>query len=209
MLKKVRTKNLLKKQSLCDTELTVFEKMREESLAGMVGFTTPEDKDMRIGVLMITMANPFWVTYADGVQAMADELGITIDILAAPTEGDIASQLSTCESMVSADYDALIIYPITENNLIPCITKATKAGVPVVEPNIVSDIDAVHADGGDAIQIETLDFINQGELGAQYIVDQLGAEGGKVAIIEGLSAAQWHGAMARNQSLKIPKISLS
>jgi ABC-type sugar transport system substrate-binding protein len=181
-------------------EQTVFEEMREESLAGMVGFSVPENKDMRIGVLMITMANPFWVTFADGVQSMADELEIKVDIQAAPTEGDIASQLATCESMVSAEYDALVLYAITENNLIPCITKATKAGIPVVEPNIISDIAAVHADGGEVTQVKTLDFFNQGELGAQYIVDQLGAEGGKVAIIEGLAAAPQ--SMARRDGAK-------
>lgn len=190
----------VEEEEAAPAEMTVFEAMREESLAGMVGFTAPEDKEMRIGVLMITMANPFWVTFADGVQAMADELGITVDIQAAPTEGDIASQLATCESMVSAEYDALVLYAITENNLIPCITKATKAGIPVIEPNIISDIDAVHADGGEATQVETLDFFNQGELGAQYIVDQLGAEGGKVAIIEGLAAAPQ--SMARRDGAK-------
>ncbi len=183
-----------------DTEKTVFQQMREESLAGMVGFEAPADPEMRIGVLMITMANPFWVTFADGVQSMGDELGVQIDIQSAPTEGDISSQLATCESMVSADYDVLVLYAITENNLIPCITKATKAGIPVIEPNIISDIEAVKADGGEVTQITTLDFFDQGVLGAQYIVDQLGDEGGKVAIIEGLAAAPQ--SMARRDGAK-------
>jgi len=172
-----------------DDTPTVFQQMREESLAGMVGFEAPTNKDLRIGVLMITMANPFWVTFADGVTSMGEELGITVDIQSAPTEGDISSQLATCESMVAAGYDALVLYAITENNLIPCIVKATNAGIPVIEPNIISDLAAVEADGGKVTQVRTLDFFNQGVLGAQYIVDQIGAEGGKVAIIEGLAAA--------------------
>lgn len=170
-------------------ELTVFEQMRTDSLAGMVGFEPPNDPDMRIGVLMITMANPFWVTFADGAESMGDELGITVDIQSAPTEGDISSQLATCESMVAAGYDALVIYPITENNLIPCIVKANEAGVPIIEPNIISDIEAVEAADGSIDQPKTLDMYMMGVNGAQYIVDQLGSEGGKVAIIEGLSAA--------------------
>jgi D-allose transport system substrate-binding protein len=169
--------------------LTPFEQMSKDSFAGMVGFEAPNDPDMRIGVLMITMANPFWVTFADGAQAMGDELGITVDIQSAPTEGDITSQLATCESMVAAGYDAMVIYPITENNLIPCIVKANEAGVPIIEPNIISDLAAVEEAGGQIDQPKTLDMYMMGVNGAQYIVDKLGEEGGKVAIIEGLAAA--------------------
>lgn len=183
-----------------DGALTPFEQMRKDSFAGMVGFEAPNNPDMRIGVLMITMANPFWVTYANGATAMGEELGITVDIQSAPTEGDIGSQLATCESMVAAGYDALVIYPITENNLIPCIVKANEAGIPIVEPNIISDIAAVEEAGGKIDQPKTLDMYMMGVNGAQYIVDQLGAEGGKVAIIEGLSAAPQ--SMARRDGAK-------
>ncbi len=176
-------------QAPAATGLTPFEQMRKDSFAGMVGFEAPNNPDMRIGVLMITMANPFWVTFADGATAMGEELGIKVDIQSAPTEGDINSQLSTCESMVAAGYDALVIYPITENNLIPCIVKANEAGVPIIEPNIVSDRAAVEAAGGKIDQPKTLDMYMMGVNGAKFIVDKLGAAGGKVAIIEGLAAA--------------------
>ncbi len=182
------------------SELTPFQQMRSDSFAGMVGFEEPNNPNMRIGVLMITMANPFWVTFAEGAEAMGKELGITVDIQSAPTEGDINSQLATCESMVAAGYDALVIYPITENNLIPCIVKANEAGVPIIEPNIISDIDAVLEAGGQIDQPKTLDMYMMGVNGAQYIVDQLGPEGGKVAIIEGLAAAPQ--SMARRDGAK-------
>lgn len=185
---------------VCAQELTPFEQMRKDSFAGLEGFEAPNDPGMRIGVLMITMANPFWVTYADGAVAMGKELGITVDIHSAPTEGDIGSQLATCESMVAAGYDAMVIYPITENNLIPCIVKANESGIPIVEPNIISDIEAVEEAGGKILQPKTLDMYMMGVNGAQYIVDRLGDEGGKVAIIEGLSAAPQ--SMARRDGAK-------
>ncbi|MBN2556829.1 MAG: substrate-binding domain-containing protein [Anaerolineales bacterium] len=172
-----------------DVELTVWEQMRADVMAQLEGFRAPEDTDMRIGVLMITMANPFWVTFADGAQAMGEELGITVDIHSAPTEGDVSSQLSTCETMVASGYDAIVIYPITANNLNPCILAATEAGIPVIEPDTRIDAAAVAEDGGVYTPVFTLDFVDQGAVGAQYIVDQLGEEGGEVAIIEGLSAA--------------------
>lgn len=94
----------------------------------------------------------------------------------------------------------MVIYPITENNLIPCIEKANKAGVPIIEPNIVSDISAVEAAGAEIDQPKTLDMYDMGVVGAEFIVDELGAEGGKVAIIEGLAAAPQ--SMARRDGAK-------
>jgi len=172
-----------------DAELTLFEQMRADVMSQLADFVAPEDTDMRIGVLMITMANPFWVTFSEGAEAMGEELGITVDIHSAPTEGDVSSQLSTCETMVASGYDAIVIYPITANNLNPCILAATEAGIPVIEPDTRIDADAVAEDGGEYTPVFTLDFFEQGAVGAQYIVDQLGEEGGEVAVIEGLSAA--------------------
>jgi len=171
------------------SEPTLWEQMRADVMSQLGDFVAPDDSDMRVGVLMITMANPFWVTFSEGAEAMGEELGITVDILSAPTEGDVSSQLSTCETMVASGYDAIVIYPITANNLNPCILAATEAGIPVIEPDTRIDAEAVAEDGGEFTPVFTLDFFEQGAVGAQYIVDQLGEEGGEVAVIEGLSAA--------------------
>lgn len=149
------------------------------------GVTKP-DKDLKVGALLITLANPYWVTVQEGWLDTASELGIEVEIQTGPSEDDIAGQLNTCESMVAAGYDAIVVNTITEQNLVPCIIKGSKAGIPMIDPDGRIDIAAVEEGGGKLYQGSTLDYYEQGMLGAQYIVEQLGDEGGKVAIIEGL-----------------------
>ena len=90
------------------------------------------------------------------------------------------------KSMVATGYDAIVVNTITEQNLVPCIIKGSKAGIPMIDPDGRIDIKAVEEGGGKLYQGSTLDYYEQGMLGAQYIVEQLGEQGGKVAIIEGL-----------------------
>ncbi len=155
-----------------------------ESLAE-AGVEKPEE-DLKVGALLITLANPYWVTVQEGWTDTANELGIEVDIQTGPSEDDITGQLNTCESMVAAGYDAIVVNTITEQNLVPCIIKGSKAGIPMIDPDGRIDIQAVEEGGGKLYQGSTLDYYEQGMLGAQYIVDKLGADGGKVAIIEGL-----------------------
>ncbi len=141
---------------------------------------------VKVGALLITLANPYWVTVQEGWLDTAKELGIEVDIQTGPSEDDIAGQLNTCESMVAAGYDAIVVNTITEQNLVPCIIKGSKAGIPMIDPDGRIDIKAVEEGGGKLYQGSTLDYYEQGMLGAKFIVEKLGEKGGKVAIIEGL-----------------------
>ena len=152
------------------------------------GFVRPTES-YRIGALLITLANPYWVTVQEGWMAAAEDLGIEVVIQTAPTEEDVIGQLETCESMVAAGFDAIVVNTITEHNLVECVIKGSKEGIAMVDPDGRIDIPAVEAGGGTLFQGSTLDYYQQGQMGGQYIVDQLGSEGGKVAIIEGLPGA--------------------
>ncbi len=149
------------------------------------GVEKPEE-ELKVGALLITLSNPYWVTVQEGWLETAEELGIEVDIQTGPSEDDIAGQLNTCESMVAAGYDAIVVNTITAQNLVPCIIKGSQAGIPMIDPDGRIDIQAVEEGGGTLYQGSTLDYYEQGMLGAEYIVEQLGDEGGEVAIIEGL-----------------------
>lgn len=169
------------------TEATLFTDtiadIRESVTAS--GVKKPEG-EVKVGALLITLANPYWVTVQEGWLDTAKELGIEVDIQTGPSEDDIAGQLNTCESMVAAGYDAIVVNTITEQNLVPCIIKGSKAGIPMIDPDGRIDIKAVEEGGGTLYQGSTLDYYEQGMLGAKYIIEKLGDKGGKVAIIEGM-----------------------
>jgi D-allose transport system substrate-binding protein len=162
---------------------TTIADIRESVTAS--GVKKPEG-EVKVGALLITLANPYWVTVQEGWLDTAKELGIEVDIQTGPSEDDIAGQLNTCESMVAAGYDAIVVNTITEQNLVPCIIKGSKAGIPMIDPDGRIDIKAVEEGGGTLYQGSTLDYYEQGMLGAKYIIEQLGDKGGQVAIIEGM-----------------------
>jgi len=169
-------------------EMTLFEKSRAESFAKLGEVPKPE-KGMRMGVVLITLANPFWVSMKNGYENAARDFGIEIDIQAAPQENSTTAQLNILENMVAKGYDAIAAHTITAHNLIPGFVKATQKGIVTVTDWRV-DMKAAREAGANPIPLGLVDYYAQGKIGAEYIARELAKKGGgKVAIIEGMPAA--------------------
>jgi ABC-type sugar transport system substrate-binding protein len=118
------------------------------------------------------------------------ELGVQIDVQAAPQENSISAQLNILENMVAKGYSAIVAHSITRHNLIPGLVKANQKGIPAITDSIRVDMAAAREAGANPIDIALVDFLSQGKIGGTYIVEQLKKQGGgKVAIIEGLPGA--------------------
>ena len=169
-------------------EMTPWEKARQATFAKL-GEVPKPDKPMRIGAVLVTLANPFWVSMKNGYENAAKELGIEVDVQAAPQENSVTAQLDMFENMVAKNYDALVGHTITAQNLIPGLVAATKKGIPTIV-DLRVDLEAAREAGAKPIAIGLVDFVAQGRVGAEYIVSLLKPKGGgKVAIIEGLPGA--------------------
>ena len=169
-------------------EMTLFEKSRTESFA-MLGDVPVPPSGFRMGVVLITLANPYWVSMKNGYENAAKEFGISIDIQAAPQENSTTAQLDILENMVVKKYDAIGVHTITAHNLIPGLVKAQQKGIITVASTRV-DVKAAHEAGAYPIALSLVDYYAQGKAGAEYIAHELARTGGgKVAIIEGLPAA--------------------
>lgn len=169
-------------------ETTLFEKSRAETFA-QIGSVAKPAKPMKVGVVIVTLSNPFWVSMKDGYEHAAKEFGIQMDVQAAPQENSVTAQLDLLENMVAKGYDVIVAHPITAENLIPGLVKATNKGV-ITITETRTDMKAAREAGANPIAINMVNFFDQGKVGAQYIVQQLKKSGGgKVAIIEGLPGA--------------------
>ncbi|CCQ95141.1 conserved hypothetical protein [[Clostridium] ultunense Esp] len=146
------------------------------------------DGGEKIGVLIISLTNPFWSNMKDKYEKAGEELGIEVEVLSAPTEGDTTSQLETLDGMIVKDYDAIIFSPIDGNNLIPGLLRANQANVPVINLGPGVNQDALKEQGGHVDGIITVDFENQGKMVAEDMLKQM-PDGGKVAIIQGIPGA--------------------
>ncbi len=149
-----------------------------------------ETETYTIGVLMKTLASPYWQTMAAGLQEEIDKRdGVEIEIFGAESEEDLTGQLNLMENMInSGKYQALCVAPITPTNLISGVVKANEIGLPVVDIDEKFDMDALAAAGGYVVGYATSDNIAVGATAAQLIMEKYPAGAG-VCIIEGIAGA--------------------
>ena len=151
--------------------------------------TMPESfGDIKVGAVVISLTNPFWVNMKNFYEAAGEELGIDIDVQTGTTEGDTASQLDVLMTMADMGYDVIIVSPIDGTNLIPGIVKCNENGVKVINLGPGVDVAALEDAGGHLDATITVAFTEQGETVANDMISRL-PDGGQVAIIAGLAGA--------------------
>lgn len=153
------------------------------STAGVAG--AQEDGEVKIGAVLKTLANPYWVAMKDGIEARAAELGVDVTVQAATDESAIDEQTEILQTMSGQDFTCFLVAPITGTNLIQPLVGVTDAGLPIVNVDAPFDQEAVDAAG-----VEMITYIasrNQvaGQVAADEVNAQLGGSG-QVALIQGL-----------------------
>ena len=140
------------------------------------------------GVLMKTLSNPFWGAMEQGVQDGAAEAGVEFYLQAVESDQAAEPQLNVCNTMLERSPDVMITAAINSTNLLPCLAQATEAGIPVVDLDANLDHDIAKEGGVDIAFTIGSDNEAAGAQGADYVVEQLGADAtGPVLVIEGLS----------------------
>lgn len=180
-------KDNTKEESLQGESINLAFKDAEKKLMDSLTPIPEVSKDYNIAAIMITMSNPFWVTVQEGYQDAAKEFGVNCDVMAAPKEEDVNSQLETLQTIIAKDYDGIAVSAITPFNLIPGVAEANKKGIPIVAVGTSIDVEKGREANAVIDAFITSNFEEQGKLGGEFIVEKIGT--GKVAIIEGLEGA--------------------
>jgi len=140
------------------------------------------------GVLMKTLSNPFWGAMEQGVQDGAAEAGVEFYLQAVESDQAAEPQLNVCNTMLERSPTVMITAAINSTNLLPCLKQASEAGIPVVDLDANLDHDIAKEGGVDISFTIGSDNEAAGAQGADYVVEQLGADAaGPVLVIEGLS----------------------
>ncbi len=167
----------------------------ENTLMKQIGEMPKTGGGEKLGALVISLTNPYWAGMKDAYIAAAEQYGVNIEVMSAPTEGDKQSQLETLNAMALKDYKAIVLSPIEPYNLLPGIIQCNKNGIPVINLGPGINVDSLKEMGGRLDGRLTVDFAQQGELAASDMVKRIGT--GKVAIIQGIpGAAQSEGRTA-------------
>ncbi|GHU38198.1 D-ribose ABC transporter substrate-binding protein [Bacilli bacterium] len=141
--------------------------------------TEKKAKDLKIGVSLSTLNNPFFVDIQTGVKELADEKGSTIKILDA--QDDTAKQSNDIEDLIQQGVDVILVNPVDSSAIVPAVESANQAGIPVIAIDRGSD-------GGKILATVASNNVSGGEMAADYIVEQLG-EKAKVLQLQGTPGA--------------------
>lgn len=132
--------------------------------------------DLKVGLSISTLSNPFFVSVEEGVKGLAKEEGTEIVTLDA--QDNTETQINNVNDLLQQKIDILLINPVDASAITPAVEAANEAKVPVVLIDRSSD-------GGDVVTLVASDNVKGGEMAAEYIVEKLG-ENAKVAQLEGI-----------------------
>lgn len=147
-----------------------------------------KDTGKKLAAIESTLTNSFWVTMQEGYEDTAEEYGVSIDVQATDSDTDTTGQLDILNNMLVKDYEAIAVSPLTEDCLISGIVAANQNDVKIITTGNEVNEDSLKEAGGKIDAKITVDFYNQGVLGAQYIIDKTDGKG-KVAVIAGNEGA--------------------
>ncbi|WP_258832545.1 ribose ABC transporter substrate-binding protein RbsB [Peribacillus frigoritolerans] len=136
-------------------------------------------KDVKVGVSISTLNNPFFVSLKDGIEKKAKEKGMKVTVVDA--QDDTAKQISGIEDLILQKVDVLLVNPTDSAAISSAVKDANDAGIPVITIDRSSD-------EGDIETFIASDNVAGGEMAAEYLVKELG-EKAKVVELEGVSGA--------------------
>ncbi|MBO1005813.1 substrate-binding domain-containing protein [Pseudogracilibacillus auburnensis] len=133
-------------------------------------------EDMKIGLAVNTLNNPFFVDLQDGAEATAEEQGI--ELVVTDSQGDPGKQMSDVENLLQQGVDLLILNPVDSDAAGQAALLANDQGVPVIT------VDR-QASEGDIVTHVGFNALKSGGIAAAYLEEALGGEG-KVVEIQGI-----------------------
>lgn len=130
----------------------------------------------RIGLVISTQNNPFFVTLKEGAEAKAKELGH--DLIVLDSQDNPAKELGNVEDLLVKGVDVLLINPTDSDAVVSSVKAANRSKIPVVT------LDRA-ANGGNVVSHIASDNVLGGEMAGNFIVEKLGGKG-KVVELEGI-----------------------
>ncbi|MGY2401112.1 substrate-binding domain-containing protein [Pseudomonas sp. SDO5271_S396] len=140
----------------------------------------------KVGLVMKSLANEFFVTMQDGAKTYQKEHAADFDMITngIKNETDTSAQIDIVNQMILAKVNAIVIAPADSKALVTVLKKASDAGIKVVNIDNRLDPDVLKSKNLD-IPFVGPDNRKGSKLVGDYLAKQLTA-GDKVAIIEGV-----------------------
>ena len=133
------------------------------------------DNRPKIGMVLSTLNNPFFVNMKDGAEKEAEKLGY--DLVVLDSQNDPAKERANVEDLVQLGVIALLINPTDSDAVVKTVEVANKSNIPVIT------LDR-QANGGKITSHIASDNIKGGEMAAEYVLDKFKDEKGPINVVE-------------------------
>jgi ribose transport system substrate-binding protein len=163
--------------------------------------STTKSESKKIGMVISTLNNPFFVTLKDGAEAKAKELGY--QLLVVDSQNDSSKELSNVQDLLQKGISTLIINPVDSDAAQSSVVQANNEKVPVITVDRKSN-------GGDVVSHIASDNVKGGEIAGNFIKEQLGGKG-NIAELQGVTGASatrdrgkgFHNIVDKDTNLKV------
>lgn len=160
-----------------------------------------KEETKKIGLVVSTLNNPFFVTLKEGAEKKAKEMGYELIVL--DSQNDPSKDISNVEDLITKGVSVILLNPTDSDAVANAVKAANAAKIPVVT------LDRA-ANGGDVVAHVASDNIAGGKMAADFVIEKLGGKGSVVELqgIAGTSAARDRGKgfndqIATNKDIKI------
>ncbi|RVX40530.1 monosaccharide ABC transporter substrate-binding protein (CUT2 family) [Nonomuraea polychroma] len=137
---------------------------------------TASGGDVKVGMSISTLNNPYFVQLREGAEAEAKKLGVTLTVTDA--QNDASQQVNQVQNFTSQSMKAIIINPVDSDAAAPAVKIAERSSIPVIA------VDR-GVNGTTVAQTVASDNVAGGKLAAEQLAKEIG-EKGEVVLLQGV-----------------------
>lgn len=139
------------------------------------------NSDKKVGIVLSTLNNPFFVSMKEGAEKEAEKLGFELIVL--DSQNDPAKERSNVEDLIQLGVVALLINPTDSDAVVKSVEVANEANIPVITLDRQSN-------GGEVTSHIASDNIKGGAIAAEFVLEKLGTEANiNVVELQGIPGA--------------------
>ena len=139
------------------------------------------NSDKKVGIVLSTLNNPFFVSMKEGAEKEAEKLGFELIVL--DSQNDPAKERSNVEDLIQLGVVALLINPTDSDAVVKSVEVANEANIPVITLDRQSN-------GGEVTSHIASDNIKGGAMAAEFVSEKLGTEANiNVVELQGIPGA--------------------
>lgn len=157
----------------------------------------PAAEAKKVGLVLSTLNNPFFVTLKEGAEAKAKELGIELIVL--DSQNDPSKDMANVEDLITQGVSLILLNPTDSDAVANAVKAANDAKIPVIT------LDRA-ANGGEVVSHVASDNVAGGKMAADFVNEKLGGKGNVIELqgIAGTSAARDRGQGFNDQLATYP-----